>query len=115
MNFKNISSCTYGCVLGNFLLKIMNRCLSSRTVRLKRSLSTIEEWSHKVAPYGIFIKSLNNGDLIENRARDVIGELDVELSAGYTHNGTLVTLESMGLVSEDMKNAISCIRETLGA
>lgn len=115
MNFKNISSCAYGCVLGSFLLKIMNRCLSSRTVKLRRSLSTIEEWSHRVAPYGFFIESLNNGDIIENRAATAIGEVDVALTAMFKQNGNLVTLEDLGLVTEDLKNAVSCIRETLGA
>lgn len=115
MNFKNISSCAYGCVLGSFLLKIMNRCLSSRTVKLRRSLSTIEEWSHRVAPYGIFIESLNNGDLIENRARDVIGEVEYALTTVIVQNGSWITLEDLGLVTEDLKNAVSCIRETLGA
>lgn len=114
MNFKNISSCTYGCVLGSFLLKIMNRCLSSRTVKLRRSLSTIGEWSHSVAPYGIFIESLNNGDRIENRASTAIGEIQAALDAMLKYKGKWVTLEDLGLVTEDLKNAVSCIRETLG-
>ena len=114
MNFKNISSCTYGCVLGSFLLKIMNRCLSSRTVILRRSLLTIEEWSHRVAPYGIFIKSLNNGDRIENRAATAIGEVELALAKMFVRNGNWVTMEDLGIVTEDLKNAVSCIRKTLG-
>ena len=114
MNFKNISSCTYGCVLGSFLLKIMNRCLSSRTVKLRRSLSTIEEWSHRLAPYGIFIKSLNERDTIENRAATAISEVEVALATVIVQNGNWVALEDLGLATEDLKNAVSCIRETLG-
>ena len=114
MNFKNISSCTYGCVLGSFLLKIMNRCLSSRTVKLRRSLSTIEEWSHRLAPFGIFIKAVNERDTIENRAATAIGEIQVALDGMIKHNSNWVTLEDLGLVTEDLKNAVSCIRETLG-
>lgn len=114
MNFKNIIRCTYGCVLGGFLLKIMNRCLSSRTVKLRRSLLTIEEWSHRVAPYGIFIESLNNGDSIENRAATAIGEVEVALTTVIIQNGSWITLEDLGMVTEDLKNAVSCIRETLG-
>ena len=114
MNFKNIISCTCGCVLGSFLLKIMNRFLPSRTVKLRRSLLTIEEWSHRVAPYGIFIESLYNGDTIENRAATAIGEVEVALTTVIVQNGSWVTLEDLGLVTEDLKNAVSCIRETLG-
>lgn len=115
MDFKNISRCTYGCVLGSFLLRIMNRCLSSRAVKLRRSLSSIDEWSHIVAPFGIFIKSVNGRDTIENRAATAIGEIQVALDAMFKHKGKWVTLEDMGLVTEDLKNAVSCIRETLGA
>lgn len=62
MNFKNISSCTYGCVLGIFLLS----------------------------------------------------EIQVALDEMIKHKGKWVTLEDLGLVTEDLKNAVSCIRETLG-
>lgn len=115
MDLKNISRCTYGCVLGSFLLRIMNRCLTPRTVKLRRSLSSIDEWSHIVAPFGIFFKSVNGRDTIENRAATAICEVQTALDAVFKHNGKWVTLEDMGLVTEDLKNAVSCIRETLGA
>ena len=115
MKFISIISCAYGCVLGNFLLRIMNGCLPSGGVKLRRSLSTIDEWSHIVAPFGIFIKSVNDRDTIENRAATAIGEIQVALDAMFKYKGKWVTLEDMGLVTEDLKNAVSCIRETLGA